>query len=59
MKYSWRASLVKRLCLKLAWPIWRLVVGTRYRLTGDCGMACGHVEPYGFVPEVGCPIHDI
>ncbi len=23
-----------------------------------CGNACAHVEPYGFVPEAGCPIHD-
>jgi len=23
-----------------------------------CGNACAHVEPYGFVPECGCPIHD-
>lgn len=25
----------------------------------DCGFECGHTEPYGFVPEAGCPIHDI
>lgn len=24
----------------------------------DCGYACGVVEPYGFVPEAGCPVHD-
>lgn len=23
-----------------------------------CGYACGYVEPYGFVPECGCPVHD-
>jgi len=30
-----------------------------YLVTGYCGHGgCGHVEPYGFVPEVDCPIHD-
>lgn len=24
----------------------------------NCGYACGFTEPYGFVPEGGCPIHD-
>jgi hypothetical protein len=24
----------------------------------DCGHVCDHVEPYGFVPEAGCPVHD-
>lgn len=24
----------------------------------DCSYACGYVEPYGWVPEAGCPIHD-
>lgn len=24
----------------------------------NCGFACAFVEPYGFVPEDGCPIHD-
>jgi len=41
---------------------------TALRLTGfddivhtmhKCGNeGCGYVEPYGFVPECGCPIHD-
>lgn len=30
----------------------------RYTLGFGCGYACEVVEPYGFVPEVGCPIHD-
>jgi hypothetical protein len=25
---------------------------------GRCGYACAYVEPYGFVPEDGCPVHD-
>jgi len=41
-----------------AWFLWRTVVLIRYRLTGKCGLACGYVEPYGFVPEAECPIHD-
>ena len=24
----------------------------------ECDMACGYTEPYGFVPEADCPIHD-
>lgn len=24
----------------------------------DCGNACGYQEPYGFVPEADCPVHD-
>lgn len=24
-----------------------------------CGYACGYFEPFGFVPECGCPIHDV
>jgi len=31
----------------------------RYLVTGYCGyIGCGYVEPYGFVPEAGCPVHD-
>jgi hypothetical protein len=26
--------------------------------TCEAGYACGDVDPYGFVPECGCPIHD-
>ncbi len=25
---------------------------------GKCGNACAYVEPYGWVPECGCPVHD-
>jgi len=32
----------------------------RYLMTGHCGYSgCGYVEPYGFVPEAGCPVHDM
>ena len=24
----------------------------------ECGYACAWVEPYGWVPEADCPIHD-
>ena len=27
-------------------------------ITGDCGRACGHYRLYGWVPEVGCGVHD-
>ena len=27
-------------------------------LVVTCGRACGYAEPYGFVPEGGCPVHD-
>lgn len=38
--------------------------GTRLKTIEDiiqnmnCGFECNFVEPYGFVPEAGCPIHD-
>ena len=25
----------------------------------DCGQMCGWQWPYGWVPEDGCPIHDV
>ena len=35
----------------------------RYRLkfvlTGDCGHACDWLHPWGWVPEDGCPVHDV
>ena len=43
---------------RVVWFCWKLWVRLRYALTGNCGCACGHVEPYGFVPEAECPIHD-
>jgi hypothetical protein len=43
---------------RTVWFVWRLWVRLRYALTGDCGCACGITEPYGFVPEAGCPVHD-
>ena len=24
----------------------------------DCDYNCSYTEPYGFVPEAGCPVHD-
>ena len=31
-----------------------------YRYTGECGyLGCGYEEPYGFVAEDGCPIHNV
>jgi len=25
---------------------------------GGCDFACCYAEPYGWVPECGCPVHD-
>lgn len=38
--------------------LWRALVMLRYLLTSECGLNCGYTEPYGFVPEADCPIHD-
>lgn len=35
---------------------------TQHDLTdevSECGFACAFVEPYGWVPEADCPIHDV
>ncbi len=29
-----------------------------YLINGWCGRGCDYEEPYGFVPEAGCPIHN-
>lgn len=50
--------LWRRVYLRVMWPFWKLEGYIRYALTGKCGFACGYEEPYGFVPEAGCPIHD-
>ena len=43
--------------MKGAW--FALTAILRYLLTGYCGsIGCCYVEPYGFVPEAGCPVHD-
>ncbi len=43
--------------------LWWWRNNTRYRLkfvlTGDCGHACDWAQPYGWVPENGCPVHDV
>ena len=36
----------------------KLKTKLRYRFTGECGWACGYMQPFGFVPEDGCPVHD-
>lgn len=35
----------------------RMTKLTKERL-GECDFACRYTEPYGWVPECGCPIHD-
>ena len=44
---------------RIVWVLWRLWVRARYAATGDCGCVCGYTEPFGFVPEAECPIHDV
>ena len=31
----------------------------KFVLTGDCGHACDWAQPWGWVPEDGCPVHDV
>jgi len=57
-KYAWAAPLWRRLYLKVHFPIWRLATRIRYIVTGQCGNACGYAQPYGWVPEAGCAVHD-
>jgi hypothetical protein len=47
----WFASLICPLKLYIVWP---------YDKSFRCsaGNACYFVQPYGWVPECGCPIHD-
>jgi len=44
---------------RLYYRLWRLFIIARFAATGDCGLSCGVTEPYGFVPECDCPIHDL
>jgi len=53
-RFFWCAPVVGRVTLQL-WE-WKSLI--QYWLTGDCGNACGYTEPYGWVPEAGCPVHD-
>ena len=55
---SWKAPWWQQVRITVSWPFRRLAARWRYWRTGDCGMACGYVTPYGWVPEAGCPIHD-
>ena len=46
--------------MKLTRPVDIAIAWLRWWLTGDCGyLGCGYEPPYGFVPECGCPIHDV
>jgi len=42
----------------ITWSLWKLRSRIQYTLTGKCGNMCETVEPFGFVPEAECPIHD-
>ena len=42
------------------WSRWRAMkYRLRYVLKGDCGHECDWVQPFGWVPEDGCPVHDV
>jgi len=43
---------------RVTWWVWKLRTRIQFTLTGKCGNMCKTVEPYGFVPEAACPIHD-
>jgi hypothetical protein len=43
---------------RVTWFLWKLRSRIQYTLTGKCGNMCETVEPFGFVPEAECPIHD-
>ncbi len=32
---------------------------TKNDINKECNNTCGYEQPYGFVPEADCPIHDI
>lgn len=38
--------------------LWGLRSFCRYVFGGRCGNECAMTEPYGWVPEGSCPIHD-
>ena len=34
------------------------MTATLLQSLGHCDFACHYVEPYGWVPEADCPVHD-
>lgn len=57
-RYAYRAPLWRRVYLWAHSPVWKFITRVRYAITGKCGNACGYTEPYGWVPEAGCAVHD-
>jgi hypothetical protein len=43
--------------------LWYWLYDVRYRLkfvlSGDCGHSCDWAHSFGWVPEEGCPVHDV
>lgn len=35
------------------------MTATLMQSLGSCDYACHYTEPYGWVPECGCPVHDV
>lgn len=57
-KGSWKRGMARVLSY-FRFLVWRMRVKIWFAKTGNCGLACDWVEPYGFVPEADCPIHDV
>lgn len=53
-RFLWCAPVISR----VTWFLWKVRTVVQYWLTGDCGNNCGWEEPYGWVAEAGCPVHD-
>ena len=42
------------------WFLWKMRSRIQYLFTGNCGNMCEDNKSYDcFVPEAGCPIHDV
>lgn len=49
--FVWLASRICPLRLYVVWPY-----DKEFRCAA--GLECNFTEPYGWVPEAGCPVHD-
>lgn len=56
--HGWKVERRTIWRFRVVWVFWKCWIRLRYALTGDCGLICGYEEPYGFVPQAECLIHD-
>ena len=61
MKFEWEREVTVR--EKVVWSrpvryVLSIIIRTLFIFTGNCHHHCVVQEPYGFVPEAGCPVHD-